>query len=151
MQRRGEDETFQPIFNYTTIPLDNTQCVPARDICSAMQAITDYLNSDVGRIINNETCSLDNECLTITCVNLRLSPPVTSAITLSPCDYAVHVKVSAGASTRYTKQFRESGLDFYPLYNRRTLLQVTLVMLHNGAAMGLKVTFKCSIIFRLMS
>ena len=146
-----EDETPEAIFNYTTIPLDNTQCVLSRDICSAMQAITDYLNNDVIRILGNETCSLDNNCLTITCINLGRSPPVTTTITLSPCDYAVNVKVSAGSSTRYAKQFKESGLDFYPLNNRRILLQVMLVTLQDGAAMGLKVIFKWSFLLRLMS
>lgn len=141
MQKYGEDETSEPILNYTTIPLDNTQCVPHRDICSAMQAITDHLNNDVNRILGNGTCFLNAKCLTITCVTLARSPTVTTTITLSPCDCAVHVKVSVGSSTRYTKQFKESGLDFFTLHSRRTLLQVNLVTLQNGAAIGLKVNF----------
>lgn len=142
MQRVVDDGTFgsiEPIFNYTSIPLDSTQCIPFPDICSAMQAITDYLNKDVRRVYSNETCSLEDDCLTITCVDFGRSTPITTTITLSPCDYAVTVKVSTSSFTRYIKKFKESGIDFYPIGYRRTLLQVTLVKLQAGAAIGLQV------------
>lgn len=131
---------FKPLFNYTSIPLDTTQCFPFTSTCSAMQAVTENLNN-VRLRSTEQTCSLSVDCLSITCVNNNGQDSVVIKITLSPCEYAVTFSVSSDSLEGYNKTFNQSAV-YFPYYYyvpRLIALDVTLIRLQDGAAIGLEV------------
>ena len=142
VQEYGED--FKPLFEYTSIPLDTSQCVSFTDICLAMQAIADNIHIENVYYLESpkEMCSLSSDCLSIICGTIN--------ITLSPCNYAVTL-----STVLFDYTFRESGTNrYYSIYYFG--VDVTLVKLQNGRAIGLQVkqssaewvTFFCVIYFQ---
>lgn len=138
VQEYREDRKL--LFEYTSIPLDTTQCVSFTDICSAMQAIADNIHIQNIFLLGSrkEICYLSSDCLSVFCGTIN--------ITLSPCNYAVTLSSNL-FYFRYT--FRESG-TYYLGYYWYFGLDVTLVKLQNGRAIGLQVKHNYSRLSHLL-
>ena len=136
-----EDSVSYPLFDYTTVPLDTTQCTSFTDTCLAMQAILDNLNAFVDHPAVNEICSLSDHCLTITCMDFADSDIITTTVTLSPCDSTVTVSIETRSNLiDFSQTFSESGVGTIHVLNEPALLlDVTFVTLQDGAAVGLQV------------
>ena len=131
--------SVQPLFNYTSIPLDTTQCTGFTDTCSAMRAIVDNLNALNELSEENEMCTLSADCLTITCVEEGLNG-LRITVALSPCDSAVTVSL-AGGPFDFSQKFTESGVGALRVFGQTAILiDVTLARLQDGAAVGLQVS-----------
>ena len=130
-----------PLFDYTTVPLDTTQCTSFKDTCSAVQAIVDDMNAFVDNPDVIQICTLSAHCLTITCVKSGDSDTITTTVTLSPCDSTVTVSIESRSNiSDFT--FSESGIRTIYVHNDTTLLlDVTFVRLQDGAAVGLQVSY----------
>ena len=132
-----------PLFDYTIVPLDITQCTSFTDTCSAMQAIVDVQNAFVDHpFVNQILCTLSADCLSITCVDSGDLDTITITVTLSPCDSTVTVSVESRSNIiDFTQTFSESGVSTIHAFNLPALLlDVTFVTLQNGAAVGLQVS-----------
>ena len=108
-----------------------------------MQTVRDSLNN-VRLRSTEQTCSLSVDCLSITCVGHNDQDSITIKITLAPCDYTVTISVSSDFLEEYSETFNQSAV-YYPPYYYRPLehqfaLDVTLIRLQDGAAIGLEVS-----------
>lgn len=129
-------EVFRPLFDYTTVPLDTTQCVSFSNTCSAMQAIADGLNARYKWEDIPKTCFVHNGCLTITCTVLSFT------IAFSPCEPAFYL--SGGLLNNEAYKFTQSRVQIVPRFFYQNqlsyiLVDVTLVELQDGGAVGLQV------------
>ena len=126
----GDDE-YESLLDYTSVPLDTTQCVSFPDTCSAMQAVTDSLNTRYNLRYSNRTCSLTDDCLNVACEALSFTT------TLLPCDSAVTISGELFNNEAFT--FTQSRVQYFFYESLFLVLDVILVELQDSEAIGLQV------------
>ena len=119
-----------PLFDHTFVPLNTASCPVYGSTCQAMNAIADSVQTGV-TTLGSQSCQLSMNCLAMRCSGGGF----TTSLTLSPCDYSVTLRVTAGGID-YEGTFVKSGLD-----NLRTgeLIDVTIARFKDSTNLGLQV------------
>lgn len=136
MQDRFIGFNAEPLFSYTTIPLNTATCAVYDDTCQAMNAVADSLESSSVHHQNTLTCQLSMDCLILRCNGSTL----TVSLTLFPCDYSVKLKFLHDGGIDYERRFVLSDVEtLYVNGTSEVKIDVTVARFTDGSSLGLQV------------